>query len=51
MSVTSGELHQQFPLDVEWVNLILVAKDMGFSVDDIRTFFMKCLTESSVTGE
>jgi DNA-binding transcriptional MerR regulator len=42
MGMSSGELHQQ-PLDTEWVKIILSAKDMGFSIEDIRSFFKECV--------
>lgn len=51
MGISNGELQQQNPLDMEWVKLILSAKDMGFSIEDIRSFLQECVGQSNYGGE
>lgn len=50
MGMTSGELQQPMPLDMEWVKLMMVAKDMGFTIEDVRRFMKQCLANDS-TGK
>ena len=38
----SSESISEKTMDKEWVEMILLAREMGLSIDEIRDFFKKC---------
>lgn len=50
MSSTKGDGmdRPQTSLDAEWVSLMTMARDWGFSLQDVRDFMKECQPDASV---
>lgn len=51
MSSTKGDgvNRSQIALDADWVSLMTMARDWGFTVEEVRDFITECRTDAPVT--